>query len=405
MKSQAWWKNYNERCTEGVLDENSKSEIIRMNNNFLFTILAVVPFIFIDIYYGLIPLLLNKSVTILCNLVFIFLSSTKRFKFLSHYLMSALLMGTLFHAVNYVGPESHLYLFYFSSLIEFAILFLNKKLVVILLNVGATIIFLSISFYYNHSLFLNKELSTTYLSILKWTAFITFFYSIIFHVFNSIAVRKRYERLLEFEKNAILENEKKLTQEKILLEMRNQDAEYRILKNQLNPHFIFNTLDTIRYLYKHDVQKTDVFINHLSSFLRVSLKNDHSIVTVLDELMMLDDYLNLQLIRFSGTIQFESNISEFVKPYFIPYFSLVTLVENAIKHNHCTIKYPLSIHLYNDEEYLYISNRIRKKNITQSSTGIGLKNLSERYKFLYNIDLSVQEDSDNFTVKLKLIKS
>jgi LytS/YehU family sensor histidine kinase len=126
-------------------------------------------------------------------------------------------------------------------------------------------------------------------------------------------------------------------------------------------------------------------------------------VSVKEEVELLEDYMALQLMRFQGCIAFENTISGKALNGKLPYFSLITLAENAIKHNQCTAKNPLQIALYNDGDFIYLKNKIQKKQTSLPSTGIGLKNLRERYQLLYQVNLNVQEDEEYFVVQLKWI--
>ncbi|MFM7021660.1 MAG: sensor histidine kinase [Flavobacteriales bacterium] len=195
-----------------------------------------------------------------------------------------------------------------------------------------------------------------------------------------------------------------LKKENEQLEFFNLEAEYKLLKNQVNPHFIFNTFETMKYLSRHDPDKAEIFINHLSEFMRTSLKNDKGIVTMEEEMQVLNNYLYLQEVRFSQALRNDIADYSAFKNFRLPYFSLVTLVENAIKHNVLTQENPLCIKIVFTAGHIEISNNLQKKKQVENSTRIGLHNLNERCKLLCGSGITIEETEIRFVVKLKLLE-
>jgi LytS/YehU family sensor histidine kinase len=199
------------------------------------------------------------------------------------------------------------------------------------------------------------------------------------------------------------ENEK-LDLSNTKLKFFNLEAEYKLLKNQVSPHFIFNTFETIKYLSKHESEKVESFINNLSEFMRTSLKNDKGVVSLEEEMGLLKNYIYLQQVRFAEALHIEIDSFDNHKYKKVPYFSVITLVENAIKHNVLTVEKPLKIGIHFDKEYLKVCNTLQRKKVVENSTKIGLQNLNERYQLLGASAILVEESETEFCVKIKMIE-
>jgi two-component system LytT family sensor kinase len=111
----------------------------------------------------------------------------------------------------------------------------------------------------------------------------------------------------------------------------------------------------------------------------------------------------MQKIRFGDAIHFEVNIPDKVKVGFLPVFSIQMLLENAIKHNAFTIEAPLYIKLFHENGWITVSNTIQHKAANESSTGLGLINLSERYKIISGNDITIRSDDSTFSVSIKIL--
>ena len=184
----------------------------------------------------------------------------------------------------------------------------------------------------------------------------------------------------------------------------NLKYKYRNLKSQVNPHFLFNSLNTLSELVYVDAQKSDNYIQKLSGIYRYILENEETDLIVLnEEIEFVNQYFSLQKERDKEKISLEINID---KPdgYKIIPVSLQLLVENALKHNAMSKEKPLRIEINNSNDYIVVSNLIQRKNILESSTRTGLSNLKERVKLITGKELIVSENNNQFVVKLPVIR-
>lgn len=187
-------------------------------------------------------------------------------------------------------------------------------------------------------------------------------------------------------------------------------AEVRALQTQLNPHFLFNSLNTLVSEIDYDPEEAKEFTIGLANAYRYILqKQDKPLVTVYEELGFLKTYINLNRIRVGDSLSYEcvypdrSNL-DFLQYRFLPSLSLQLLAENALKHNVVSAIKPLkiSIRFSEDLHYLIVRNNINPKKSVHS-LGKGLKNLSERYRLLSGENIVVERSADEFTVKLPML--
>ncbi len=175
------------------------------------------------------------------------------------------------------------------------------------------------------------------------------------------------------------------------------------LKNQVNPHFLFNSLNTLSSLIATDTETAEQFIHKLSSIYRYILENSRKDKISLDaELAFIDDYFELFRIRDAGKIFLYINALDADSYYILP-VSLQILVENAIKHNMATRENPLKISIFTEDSYVVVENNLQKMATSARSTHIGLKNLGERVRIISGRDLVIEETTKQFTVKLPLL--
>ncbi|MEO6730367.1 MAG: histidine kinase [Ferruginibacter sp.] len=189
------------------------------------------------------------------------------------------------------------------------------------------------------------------------------------------------------------------------LERARAEAELEALKNQIDPHFIFNSLNTLSYLIENKPVKALQFNDSLADVYRYILQNKvRDLVLLKDEIIFMEDYFSLLKIRFEKAVVLNLTIpAEMYDRYLIPPISLQILVENAIKHNEFSDNAPLQINIEMQDEMLAVSNSVRKKTLRKPSSKTGLRNLSERYKLTTKKELSIMEDA-TFTVWLPLLK-
>ena len=179
---------------------------------------------------------------------------------------------------------------------------------------------------------------------------------------------------------------------------------YEVLKNQIDPHFLFNSLNTLNTLIKIDTDKAQQYVQQLSLVFRYTLQNKE-IISLEEELRFTQAYSHLMQIRYGENLKFEYKIDPcFYSRDIIP-LSLQILVENAIKHNIITAKEPLTISIVSDDKgTISVSNPIRLKTEAESGEGIGLVNLSERYRLMWHKDIEVTKNDGVFCVKIFLNK-
>ena len=180
--------------------------------------------------------------------------------------------------------------------------------------------------------------------------------------------------------------------------------QYQSLKDQLNPHFLFNSLNVLSNLVYDNPDTAARFINQLSKIYRYVLEvQQKELVSLQSELEFAENYLSLQKIRFEDGLQYTINLDKNTAG-FIPPLSLQLLLENAIKHNIASQADPLSIEITREGEVLVVKNNLQpKSSIQEDSTGIGLSNIRKRYELLSNQEMSVDSQNGFFVVKLPVM--
>ena len=178
---------------------------------------------------------------------------------------------------------------------------------------------------------------------------------------------------------------------------------YETLKNQMNPHFLFNSLNTLSSIIYQDVQLADRFIVKLSSIYRYILdQHDNKLVSLENELSFVKDYFYLQQLRDNDRIGMEILVDQ-PSDYLILPVSLQLLVENALKHNMATTSKPLKIVIsIEDKQYIKVENNLQSKQQLDGSFQIGLKNLGERIKLVTGKELIVEKSNERFFVKIPI---
>lgn len=189
-----------------------------------------------------------------------------------------------------------------------------------------------------------------------------------------------------------------------LLREENLKYKYRNLKSQVNPHFLFNSLNTLSELVYNDAKKADDYIQKLSVIYRYILENEETdLISLKDELDFIQQYFNLQKVRDNDKIRMEIDVQHEDEYKIIP-VSLQVLVENALKHNAISRESPLTIRIFTTEDHIVVSNKIQRKNTLENSTQLGLLNLRERVRLIMGKELIINDDTKEFMVKLPLIR-
>ncbi len=201
--------------------------------------------------------------------------------------------------------------------------------------------------------------------------------------------------------------QQKTEMENARLRQTSLEARNSQLRNQLHPHFLFNSLNTLRLLLKKDADKAESYLLKLSEILRASTTSAmNSITDVKDELNLCLSYLQMQELRFGDMLLYDVTNKKLQDAKGkLPVFALQLLAENAIKHNAFTSESPLHIFIDYDEErqLVTVRNKIKAKRLTEVTTQTGLRNLDERYRLLSGGHIIVNNTGDEFAVSIKII--
>lgn len=256
--------------------------------------------------------------------------------------------------------------------------------VLIFSNLFLFAVFVS-TFNYLYPISVGQNISTNELGLVHFVYFIV----TLILVFVSRVLR--YQLI---HKEDVLENER-LKQEKL-------KSELAALKNQINPHFLFNSLNSLNTLVRGNEEAT-TFVNKLSSLYRYILQSgSQDLVPLQDELTFLKSYAHLIQTRYRDRFSIRMAIDAQWLSTQIPVLSLQLLVENAVKHNEISESLPLQVSVYTDDKYLIVENKIQPKSTAVDSTGNGLANLAKRYELLENKRIAISNTNNIFRVKLPL---
>jgi len=201
-----------------------------------------------------------------------------------------------------------------------------------------------------------------------------------------------------YDRQTVLIENEKLKNEKLL-------SQYESLKNQISPHFLFNSLTALRELIDQDPKDAKLYISHLSLVLRYTLSSiDAPSKTLSEEIEVAESYIHLVKIRFGTSIRVETSVDDRFKNHRLPPLAIQILLENAIKHNEISKKNPFIIKIFTtDDQHLVVTNTIKERVSKEYSTGIGLTNLSKQYNYLAGEELSITNINNEFRVELPLL--
>jgi sensor histidine kinase YesM len=191
------------------------------------------------------------------------------------------------------------------------------------------------------------------------------------------------------------------------LERARAEAELEALKNQIDPHFIFNSLNTLSHLIEDNPQKARLFNDNLAEVYRYILQNkSRDLVLLREEMGFLQHYFSLLKIRFEDAVQLHiSDGGRQLDEFLIPPISLEILMENAIKHNEFSDDSPLVITVSVNEDELVMRNDVHLKTLRKPSSKIGLQNLDERYKLIVKKPIDIKRTVQEFIVHLPILKT
>jgi LytS/YehU family sensor histidine kinase len=193
--------------------------------------------------------------------------------------------------------------------------------------------------------------------------------------------------------------------EKLQLKANISETTNLLLRQQIQPHFLFNALATVKSLYKKDSILGEQYLVHLATFLRVSVSNPKKhLALVKDEVAFCLNYLKMQKIRFGAAVEYDIQLDEVkLNKGYLPYFSLQPLAENALKHNDLTEENPIRINIYEENGFIVVSNNLQQNPHKEESAGNGLYNLKERYLLLGEDEIKITTDEHFFRVYLKIL--
>lgn len=181
-------------------------------------------------------------------------------------------------------------------------------------------------------------------------------------------------------------------------------AKHKALQDQLDPHFLFNSLSVLASLIEEDPKRAAEFTTSLSKVYRYVLdQRQEDLVSISSELDFARVYLNLLSTRFEDSLEYSIEVSD--ESYYTVPLSLQLLIENAVKHNKVTEKTPLVIQIYQTDKHLVIQNNVNPKATDSTRNGIGLTNIRKRFEVYTETPIKIENDSDLFRVKLPLIQT
>ena len=232
------------------------------------------------------------------------------------------------------------------------------------------------------SAFFQNEVSANYLV----AVIITFFVTLAFHAFFFY---KAYQ-------------ENKVKEQKIIAGT--ASAKFESLKNQIDPHFLFNSLNVLSSLIEENPENAQRFTTSLSKIYRYVLEQkDKELVSVEEELAFAKTYMNLLKMRFENSLFYELPTTVHNPEAKVVPLSLQLLLENTVKHNVVSEQKPLHIRIYIEGDYLVIQNDYQKKEVLQDRKGVGLQNIINRYGIITNRKVLIEQNEKNFTVKIPIL--
>lgn len=193
-----------------------------------------------------------------------------------------------------------------------------------------------------------------------------------------------------------------VVQQKLIAKSAN--AQFESLKNQLDPHFLFNSLNVLSSLIDENPGQAQRFTASMSKIYRYVLEQkDKELVTVEEEINFAKTYCDLLKTRFEDSVSFDFNVNEKdLKSYVVP-LSLQLLLENCIKHNFATSSKPLHIKIYSENGNLFIENNLQQREQVKESAGIGLANIVQRYSLLTKQNVFIEKSTTFFRVKIPIL--
>lgn len=226
-------------------------------------------------------------------------------------------------------------------------------------------------------------------------------WTLLFSTIGNVIANVIHESVYTFEKwTETLQQTEKL--KKINLQSRLDS-----LKQQVNPHFLFNSLNSLSSLIENDPQKAERFVEELASVYRYLLHtNEGELTSLQSELTFMNSYFHLLKTRYGNGIDLQVNVANDCQESQLPPLTLQMLIENAVKHNVILPEQPLCIRIETNEAgRLVVANNVQRKNSRALSNGVGLANIATKYQLLGEGNLEIQDNSVTFTVTIPLIEN
>lgn len=221
-------------------------------------------------------------------------------------------------------------------------------------------------------------------------------------VVNALVVNSILWVIIEMVRSGEQKKEAQATIDRLKIE--NLEAQKQSLLRQVQPHFLFNALSTLKSLIHENQSSAETYTVKLSNFLRYSfLSESAGLVSLEKELEFVQNYIELQSIRFEDSFQYDVTIPEEAMTYQLPIFALQTLVENIFKHNYFSEKKPLAFRIYYENDTLIVWNKKGGLKLTERNE-TGLANLNKRYELTLGDGIVIMDRKDDFSVTLPLIK-
>lgn len=208
-----------------------------------------------------------------------------------------------------------------------------------------------------------------------------------------------------YEADYIFSKYKESVADKETMEQLSISQEFDALKNQVNPHFLFNCFNTLSSLISVDKVLAEKFLDELSKVYRYLLRsNEEGVSTVENEIKFIQSYYKLLQTRHGEAVKLNIQIDKRYDPYLVPSLTLQLLVENVVKHNALSRNKPLVIDIFTAAgNKLVVNNNLQRRTVKAPSNGVGLENIKAKYKLLRQPGFQIIEDEKNFTVVLPLI--
>ena len=256
--------------------------------------------------------------------------------------------------------------------------FLVSLVVIFLMHVFEVVIYSHNSFRF----FLAHEKASNYIVPIV----ITFFVTLSLYAFHFY---KAYQ-------------ENKVKEQKIIAGTAN--AKFESLKNQIDPHFLFNSLNVLSSLIEENPENAQRFTTSLSKIYRYVLEQkDKELISVVEELSFAKTYMNLLKMRFENSLTYELPLEDINPEAKVVPLSLQLLLENTVKHNVVSERKPLHIKIYIENGYLIIENNFQKKEVLQERKGVGLENIVNRYAIISKKRMIIEQTENIFRVKLPIL--